>query len=1101
MKPFFASRISLLITAIIMLNGCSSLSDIRLRPQSKNDSDMLNPQSTIVKLSQEEQAKRDGLLEGKTFRPTLRSLNLQAVKIAKVDIPTLSLVDKRDEYQALLPLISDPIQQQQVAFRLADIKMLIAEQQQQEASSTENLLSAFTDAISDYKAVINEHSIISPVAGIALTPEQQVLNRKQMDAMYQLTRALDLAAKPDESVKVAKDFLHTFDAQKFGTTPYHLELYFRIGEYYFNRQNYTNAVEYYEQVVMYTIDSDFFTKQTTFYAISAYMLGWSHFKLDDYPNALQGFAKMLDASLYNVPTLTSTAIHQLELSKGELRQVKDSVRVMALTFSYQGDAQAIAAFFDVFGNRDYEHLIYDELAQQHLDNDRFQDSANALVAFASDYPSHPRAIEFYIRHIDAFVLGKFPDRVLLAKERFVHTYSLGNGLVTSFDTPIGRDAVPYLQDYIKKLAQSEHSIAQSIEALLVARQQVTKPVTHVITSEMAQTAKSGFIASSLATQQSAGWHLASNANLQALSRQAYRKAKNYYKNYISSFSPNEEVAQLRFYLAEALFALQEYEQAIIEFETYAYFDEPNPQAAEAAYAALLSYEQIAEDKLLNSASNTLSDSGQTLIKFLAPLTNRQSSQAKFAQTFADEALAAMVALTLMQELFIQKNYVRAQTWASWIITKTPNPMVTLAMQESAALVMAHSYFAMDNFAEAERAYRNLLANLAPQNKKHAELSNRLAASLYKQAERILVRDRLDTASLQANKITNKSQLSEQQLVIVDQGIGFLQKVVKDTPLSEFRLAAQFDSAVYFLLLERWPEAIATFLDFQQRFSQHPLAQGIDEQLFYAYQQTQDWSQAATILLAKYEASANTETGRLALYQAAEFYAKANDKVNAFQNFRRYAHQYPMPIADANEARFKLSEHYLANGDDSKRRFWLNKLVQAQLDIEEKNPQFSSPRSVYLASMSAMVFATDADNAFTRIKLTQPLAKSLQKKQAALKKAIYEYKRIMAFGSKDYVAAANFKLANLYLTLADDLMNSSRPRNLSALALSQYEILLEEQAYPFEETAINLHENNIARVQSGLYDTWVKQSFGKLKTVMPGRYYKPEIMQELSADDF
>lgn len=108
---------------------------------------------------------------------------------------------------------------------------------------------------------------------------------------------------------------------------------------------------------------------------------------------------------------------------------------------------------------------------------------------------------------------------------------------------------------------------------------------------------------------------------------------------------------------------------------------------------------------------------------------------------------------------------------------------------------------------------------------------------------------------------------------------------------------------------------------------------------------------------------------------------------------------------------------------------------------------------------------------------------------------------MAFGSKDYVAAANFKLANLYLTLAHDLMQSSRPKDLSALELSQYEILLEEQAYPFEETAIGLHENNTARTQTGLYDEWVKESFNKLSDIMPGRYNKPEQAQEVTADDF
>jgi hypothetical protein len=80
------------------------------------------------------------------------------------------------------------------------------------------------------------------------------------------------------------------------------------------------------------------------------------------------------------------------------------------------------------------------------------------------------------------------------------------------------------------------------------------------------------------------------------------------------------------------------------------------------------------------------------------------------------------------------------------------------------------------------------------------------------------------------------------------------------------------------------------------------------------------------------------------------------------------------------------------------------------------------------------------------------------------------------------------------------MNSSRPDGLSALELSQYDILLEEQAYPFEETAIGLHEKNIARVRAGLYDDWVKNSFIALKNKNPGRYNKPEVIAEVTIDD-
>ena len=126
---------------------------------------------------------------------------------------------------------------------------------------------------------------------------------------------------------------------------------------------------------------------------------------------------------------------------------------------------------------------------------------------------------------------------------------------------------------------------------------------------------------------------------------------------------------------------------------------------------------------------------------------------------------------------------------------------------------------------------------------------------------------------------------------------------------------------------------------------------------------------------------------------------------------------------------------------------------------------------------------------------------MQRKQTALKTAIARYDGVMAYGIAEYTTEANYSLANLYAVLAKDLMDSSRPNGLSALELSQYEMLLEEQAFPFEETSITLHENNAKRAHTGLYDDWVKESLKTLEQLLPVRYRKPEQIQELSVDDF
>jgi hypothetical protein len=76
------------------------------------------------------------------------------------------------------------------------------------------------------------------------------------------------------------------------------------------------------------------------------------------------------------------------------------------------------------------------------------------------------------------------------------------------------------------------------------------------------------------------------------------------------------------------------------------------------------------------------------------------------------------------------------------------------------------------------------------------------------------------------------------------------------------------------------------------------------------------------------------------------------------------------------------------------------------------------------------------------------------------------------------------------------MLSERPANLDALALEQYDMLLEEQTFPFEEKAIDLFKANTARAADGIYDEWVKKSFDELARLMPARYAKMEQSEDV-----
>ena len=83
------------------------------------------------------------------------------------------------------------------------------------------------------------------------------------------------------------------------------------------------------------------------------------------------------------------------------------------------------------------------------------------------------------------------------------------------------------------------------------------------------------------------------------------------------------------------------------------------------------------------------------------------------------------------------------------------------------------------------------------------------------------------------------------------------------------------------------------------------------------------------------------------------------------------------------------------------------------------------------------------------------------------------------------------MAELYAQLASALLSSPPPPGLDELALEEYQFLLEEQAYPFEEKAIATHEANLANGLDGTFTEWMGRSLSRLAELVPGRYRRGE----------
>jgi cellulose synthase operon protein C len=234
--------------------------------------------------------------------------------------------------------------------------------------------------------------------------------------------------------------------------------------------------------------------------------------------------------------------------------------------------------------------------------------------------------------------------------------------------------------------------------------------------------------------------------------------------------------------------------------------------------------------------------------------------------------------------------------------------------------------------------------------------------------------------------------------------------------------------------------------------------------------------------------------REAMLQAADLYERARNLPKTAALLETFVKDYPDPLGDAVEVRQRLADIARHRGDAAREQHWLAEVVGA--DAAAGGARTDRTRS--LAARARLALAHPARDAFRAVRLVAPLKQSLIAKRKALEAAVAGYDAAAAYGIADVTTAATYEMAELYRTLGFDIMHSERPRKLSADALEQYELLLEEQAFPFEEQAIAMHEVNAQRTRDGIYDESVKRSFQALAELKPGRYAKTEIMQDVVA---
>jgi TolA-binding protein len=902
---------------------------------------------------------------------TLADLESEPVKIEKNAIAPSQKSEVIENYRALLRLKPDQRLHSEATRRLADLELERSETKllstDEESQSSDEL----NQSIELYKGLLENDP-----------------NYAASDlVLYQLARAYELQGDMPAMMQA----LHTL-ITKYPQSEHWQEARFRQGERFFVEQKFQYAEQAYGDILKKHHDSPYYDR-------SLFKHGWSLFKQRKVEQGLDSFTQLLDRNLADTEVIDTD-----KLTPADQELLKETLRVISLTFSELGGPQRISQYFNSHGHRNYEYMIYQGLGNLYLKQERIQDAADAYVAFVDLNPAHPQSPRLSVQVVEIYTKNGFPAKAIESKKAFTQHYAVAGTAWKKLGPKDQTWLSEQLRVYLKELAEYHHALAQR------NRKKGDKKIT-------AEQAKQG------------------------------SEAAHWYRRYLDAFPTDPKAGNISFLLGELLFELKKYPDAVVAYEQSAYQLPSHEQRAEAGYAALLAY--AAEQ---NNLSKEKGDSWRK---------QGVESALRFCDTFPKDSRRTRVLTEAADQLLDMRDLGRARGAALQVVNL--QPPVEKKLRRTAWIIAAHAAFEQQDFPAAEKAYQQALSLSAKQDKQRSKLEERLAASIYQQG------------SEQRSKGDHGGAAKQ-----------FL-RIAALAPASSILATAEYDAAASLIAAGDWAGSAKILESYKKRYPKSELIPDVNSKLAAAYMETNQPLKAADQLTLIAKQSSNPELQREAGWQAAGLYEKAGKQKQAITSYKRFVKRHPQPFEQAIEARQKLVTLYQQTGELGKRDWWLKEIIKA----DAKAGKQRSDRSRYLAATASIQLAEPARKAFRRIKLKAPLEKNLKSKKSKMQTAINAYKKAAEYGVAEVTTAATYRIGEIYQQFGAALMASERPKGLNAEELEQYEILLEEQAYPFEEKAITLYESNIERTPQGIYDEWVKKSFAELADLVPGRYAKQE----------
>ena len=506
-----------------------------------------------------------------------------------------------------------------------------------------------------------------------------------------------------------------------------------------------------------------------------------------------------------------------------------------------------------------------------------------------------------------------------------------------------------------------------------------------------------------------------------------------YRLFLVLFPNSAEYKDMNLLLAEALFTVKAYHEAGQEYERAARLYLEGNKRGEIAYSALLAY-AVVFNEAPEKRGERIKDSVRVLEAYRKDLSIYGALEKSIYR--------------------ISDMYARIGAYNR--ARENLTPLTKGKESISAYKKIAEFYTAEDRLNEAEEIYLKLVSQ-----SKELELRETLAMLRFRIGEGYLKMRRLNEAAEKFNQaftIYPGSAVGEGALM----KLGYIH--IQTGNIKELKGVVDRISKSY----PNSTSGVSLLVEAGKKFEK---GEPMKSAMLY---------EEASLLVSDPE-----DLHRL-IFAAGILYEKNREYNKASVLFKRYLEYKLIPQDREIELQYRLGYSHLKLGRKKEGMETLNRLIELKGKI---NNQFITKAELLLLG--------ERLNIYIDVKLVHPFEETLKMKFELLNNLLKDYSSIAKLMIPELLPEIFFSMGIALENFRDSILQSERPAGLTKDELEEYNFLLEEKAYPYDEQAVKVYENNMqVSREYKMYNEWVEKILDRLASLRPALYKREFTFKEV-----